>query len=33
MQYLARIGPAQMFQSLVKLPAKHVRRAVKTVRR
>jgi predicted metal-dependent phosphoesterase TrpH len=28
MKYLARIGPAQMFQSLVKLPAKHIRRAV-----
>lgn len=28
MRYLARIGPAQMFQSLVKLPAKHIRRAV-----
>lgn len=28
MQYLARIGPAQMFQSLVRLPAKHIRRAV-----
>ncbi|MDE3088172.1 MAG: PHP domain-containing protein [Chloroflexota bacterium] len=27
MRYLASIGPAQMFQSLVKLPAKHIRRA------
>ncbi len=26
MQYLARIGPAQMFQSLVRLPLKHIRR-------
>jgi predicted metal-dependent phosphoesterase TrpH len=26
MKYLARIGPAQMWQSLVKLPAKHIRR-------
>lgn len=33
MRYLARIGPAQMFQSMVKLPAKHVRRAVRPVRR
>jgi predicted metal-dependent phosphoesterase TrpH len=33
MQYLARIGPAQMFQSLVKLPAKHLRRAVHPGRR
>ncbi len=29
MQYLARIGPAQMFQSLVRLPAKHIRRAIR----
>jgi len=29
MEMLARIGPAQMLQSLVKLPAKHVRRNVK----
>ncbi len=28
MQYLARIGPAQMFQSLVLLPGRHIRRAV-----
>ncbi len=28
MRYLARVGPAQMFQSLVKLPVKHVRRAI-----
>ncbi len=27
MQYLARIGPAQMFQSLVILPSRHIRRA------
>ncbi len=33
MKYLARIGPAQMFQSLVKLPVKHIRRAAKSVRR
>ncbi len=33
MRYLARIGPAQMFQSLVKLPVKHIRRAAKTIRR
>ncbi len=33
MQYLARIGPAQMFQSLVRLPAKHLRRAAKSIRR
>lgn len=26
MNYLARIGPAQLWQSLVKLPAKHIRR-------
>ncbi len=26
MRYLARIGPAQLFQSLVKLPVKHLRR-------
>lgn len=32
MQYLARIGPAQMFQSLVILPSRHVRRAVRAVR-
>jgi predicted metal-dependent phosphoesterase TrpH len=32
MQYLARVGPAQMVQSLVKLPAKHIRRAVKRLR-
>lgn len=28
MQYLARIGPAQMFQSLVLLPGRHIRRAL-----
>ncbi len=33
MKYLARIGPSQMFQSLVKLPVKHIRRAVKSDRR
>ncbi len=33
MQYLVRIGPAQMFQSLVKLPVKHIRRAAQSVRR
>ncbi len=27
MRYLARIGPAQMFQSLVILPGRHIRRA------
>lgn len=32
-KYLASIGPAQMFQSLVKLPAKHIRRAMKKERR
>ena len=32
MKYLARIGPSQMFQSLVKLPVKHIRRAVKSDR-
>jgi len=31
MKYLARIGPAQMWQSLVKLPTKHIRRAGKFV--
>ena len=29
LKHLARIGPRQMFQSLVKLPAKHIRRATK----
>jgi predicted metal-dependent phosphoesterase TrpH len=29
MKYLAKIGPAQMFQSLVKLPIKHIRRTVR----
>lgn len=29
MKYLARIGPAQLFQSLVKLPVKHIRRNIK----
>jgi predicted metal-dependent phosphoesterase TrpH len=28
MEYLARIGPAQMFQSLVVLPGRHIRRAI-----
>jgi hypothetical protein len=28
MKYLAKIGPAQMFQSLVKLPMKHIRRTI-----
>lgn len=28
MRYLARIGPAQMFQSLVILPGRHIRRAI-----
>ncbi len=32
MQYLARIGPAQMFQSLVILPGRHVRRAARALR-
>jgi hypothetical protein len=31
MKYLARIGPAQLWQSLVKLPAKHIRRASKFI--
>jgi predicted metal-dependent phosphoesterase TrpH len=31
MKYLARIGPAQLWQSLVKLPAKHIRRASRFV--
>lgn len=31
MQILARIGPAQLLQSLVKLPAKHIRRATRSV--
>jgi predicted metal-dependent phosphoesterase TrpH len=31
MKYLARIGPAQMWQSLVTLPTKHIRRAGKFV--
>jgi hypothetical protein len=29
MKYLARIGPSQLFQSLVKLPVKHIRRNIK----
>jgi predicted metal-dependent phosphoesterase TrpH len=29
MEYLARIGPAQMFQSLVVLPGRHLHRAIK----
>ena len=33
MRYLAKIGPAQMFQSLVKLPTKHVRRLLASQRR
>lgn len=33
LKYLAQIGPAQMFQSLVKLPAKHIRRVIKKERR
>ncbi len=33
MRYLARIGPAQMYQSLVKLPAKHIRRAARAMRK
>ena len=32
-RYLVRIGPEQMFQSLVKLPVKHIRRAMKSDRR
>lgn len=31
MRYLARIGPAQMVQSLVVLPSRHIRRAVRAV--
>ncbi len=31
MRYLVRIGPAQMAQSLVKLPAKHIRRVAKSL--
>jgi predicted metal-dependent phosphoesterase TrpH len=31
MKYLARIGPAQLWQSLVKLPAKHLRRTGKFI--
>lgn len=31
-KYLAKIGPAQLFQSLVKLPIKHIRRAARTKR-
>ncbi len=31
-KYLAKIGPAQLFQSLVKLPMKHIRRAARTKR-
>lgn len=31
-KYLAKIGPAQLFQSLVKLPMKHIRRATKLKR-
>lgn len=33
MRYLASGGPAQMFQSLVILPARHIRRAAKSVRK
>lgn len=32
-RYLVKIGPSQMFQSLVKLPVKHIRRAMKKERR
>ena len=31
MKYLAKVGPAQLWQSLVKLPAKHIRRASRSV--
>lgn len=31
MRYLARVGPAQMFNSLVILPTRHIRRAVKSI--
>jgi hypothetical protein len=33
MRYLVSIGPRQMFQSLVRLPAKHIRRALNTERK
>lgn len=33
MRYLASVGPAQMFQSLVILPTRHVRRRVKSIRK
>jgi hypothetical protein len=33
MQYLARIGPAQMLQSLVILPGRHIRRAAQALQR
>lgn len=33
MKYLARIGPAQMWQSLVKLPTKHLRRHWRSARK
>jgi len=33
LKYLAKIGPSQMFQSLVKLPMKHIRRATQSARR
>ncbi len=32
MRYLAGIAPAQMYKSLVKLPAKHIRRAANAIR-
>ena len=33
MLYLAKIAPAQMFKSLIKLPTKHVRRLLASSRR
>jgi predicted metal-dependent phosphoesterase TrpH len=33
LRYLARVGPAQMVQSLIVLPTRHVRRAVKSIRK
>ncbi|MBI4788139.1 MAG: PHP domain-containing protein [Chloroflexi bacterium] len=33
MRYLAKIGPRQLYQSLVKLPAKHIKRLVASYRR
>ncbi len=32
-RYLASIGPQQMFQSLVLLPGRHIKRAAKSIRR